>query len=94
MFEIKPVEEGRLLLIGRFDAAQTDKAMATLYALTSTTVLDCSELGYCSSAALGVLFEAQRRLVEAGHGLKLVNLSPHLRELFAIAGFDKILEIE
>ncbi len=94
MFEIKPDEEGRLRLIGRFDAAQTDKAMAVLYALEESTVLDCSELKYCASAALGVLFEAQRRLIEQGHGLKLIRLSSHLRELFEIGGFDQILEIE
>ena len=94
MFEIEPDGEGRLRLIGRFDAAQTDKAQDALYSLETSTVLDCSELKYCSSAALGVLFTAQRRLVDAGHSLKLIQLSPHLRELFELGGFDKILQIE
>ncbi len=94
MFEIRPEEDGVLRLIGRFDAAQTEMAMEVLYALESSAVLDCSELRYVSSAALGVLFQAQRRLVDAGESLRLVNLSPHLRELFQIAGFDRILQIE
>jgi anti-sigma B factor antagonist len=94
MFEIKTEANGRVLLVGRFDAAQTEKAMAVLSNLEETTVLDCSELVYLSSAAYGVLFKAQRRLVDAGHSLKLVNLSPHLREMFEIAGFDQILQIE
>lgn len=93
MFEIKTEEDGRLLLIGRFDAAQTEKAEKILCALEGATVVDCSELKYCSSAALGVLFEVQRRLENAG-GVRLVHLSDHLRELFQIAGFDKILQIE
>ena len=94
MFEIKPEASGRLLLVGRFDAAQTEKAMAVLSKLEETTVLDCAELVYLSSAAYGVLFKAQRRLVDAGHSLTLINLSPHLREMFEIAGFDQILRIE
>ncbi len=94
MFEIKPDGEGRLLLIGRFDAAQAEKAMAAFYALEGQVALDCKQLKYVSSSGLGVLFETQRRLGEAGGGLKLVNLSPHLRELFTIAGFDRIIDIE
>lgn len=94
MLEIKPEGGGRLRLVGRFDAAQSKKAMEALYDLSGPTVLDCAELKYCASAAFGVLFEAQRRLMDAGHSLKLVNLSPHLRELFEIGGFDQILEIE
>jgi anti-anti-sigma factor len=94
MFEIKPEAGGRLLLIGRFDAAQTRKAKEVLYKLEASTVLDCRELKYCASAAFGVLFEAQRRLLDAGHSLTLVNLSPHLRELFEIGGFDRVLRLE
>lgn len=93
MFEIKAEADGRVQLIGRFDAAQVEKAKAVLYELEGGAVLDCSELKYCSSAALGVLFEVQRRLENAG-GVRLVHLSDHLRELFQIAGFDKILQIE
>ena len=40
MFEIKPEAGGRLLLVGRFDAAQTEKALAVLSKLEETTVLD------------------------------------------------------
>lgn len=94
MFEIRAEGENRLLLIGRFDAAQTEKAREALGRLEGTSVLDCSRLVYLSSAAYGVLFEAQRRLVDAGHGLKLVELNDHLREMFEITGFDQILEIE
>lgn len=94
MFEIKAAGDGRLLLIGRFDAAQTETAQEHLYSLSESTVLDCGELKYCASAAFGVLFETQRRLNETGHSLTLVNLSDHLRELFSIGGFDRILQIE
>ena len=93
-FEIRAAGENRLVLIGRFDAAQTETAMEVLYGLERSTVLDCSRLKYTSSAALGVLFEAQRRLNDIDHTLTLVNLNAHLRELFSIGGFDQILRIE
>lgn len=94
MFEIKAKESGHLQLIGRFDAAQAEKAREILCALEQSTVLDCAKLAYISSGGYSVLFEAQRRLADAGHGLKLINLSAHLREMFEIAGFDQILQIE
>lgn len=94
MFEIRAEGSGRLMLVGRFDAAQAEVARDALRRLEGTSVLDCSGLVYLSSSAYGILFETQRRLVDAGHGLTLINLSPHLREMFEIAGFDKILNIE
>lgn len=94
MFEIKADEQGTLRLIGRFDAAQAERAREELSRLDCSTVIDCAELAYISSRGYGVLFETQRRLVDAGHGLKLVNLSAHLKEMFEIAGFDRILQIE
>ena len=94
MFEIKAEGRGNLRLIGRFDAAQAEKAREVLCALEESTVLDCAQLAYISSGGYSVLFEAQRHLADAGHGLKLINLSPHLREMFEIAGFDQILRIE
>ncbi len=57
-------------------------------------VLDCKELKYASSGGLGLLFATQARLGASGGGLKLVNLSPHMRELFTIAGFDRVIDIE
>jgi anti-anti-sigma regulatory factor len=41
-----------------------------------------------------VLFATLKRLTESGGALKLINLKPHIRELFQIAGFDRIFAIE
>ena len=35
-----------------------------------------------------------KRLKDAGAGLTLRNLSEHLRELFHLAGFDTVFDIE
>lgn len=93
MFEIEVDGGGTIRMRGRFDAAQERVANEVFSGVTESRVVDFRELTYISSAGLGLLFEVQRRLVDRGHGLKLVNLSPHLRELFVIAEFDQIFEI-
>ncbi len=93
MFEIETGEDGVIRLRGRFDAAQAETAGRVLDQVAESRVVDCSDLKYISSAGLGLLFAVQRRLVDRGQGLRLVNLSPHLREIFAIARFDQIFDI-
>ncbi len=93
MFEIKLSENGTISLHGRLDASQVDTARAVLAQVTESCEVDFRELSYISSAGLGLLFGAQKRLVDGGGGLTLINLSPHIREIFQIAGFDNIFEI-
>jgi len=93
MFEIDASDDGVVRLRGRLDASQVDTARAVLEQVTASCVVDFTELKYISSAGLGVLFATQRRLLDAGGALKLVNLNPHIREVFGIAGFDSIFEI-
>ena len=94
MFEIKDGGEGRVSLSGRFDASQTEKARSVLNRVNGSLVIDFGQLDYISSAGLGVLLGAQKRLGETGSSLKLVNMNQHIREIFRIAGFDRIFEIE
>jgi anti-sigma B factor antagonist len=94
MFEIKRNANGSVSLHGRLDAAQVDNARAVLDRLTESCEVDFKDLNYVSSAGLGLLFATQKRLVDAGGGLTLLNLSPHIREIFKIAGFDNIFEIK
>ncbi len=94
MFEIKDGGEGRVSLSGRFDASQTEKARNVLNRVNGSMVIDFGQLDYISSAGLGVLLGAQKRLGETGNSLKLVNMNQHIREIFRIAGFDRIFEIE
>ncbi len=93
MFEIKLGENGTISLHGRLDASQVDTARAVLGQVTESCEVDFAELSYISSAGLGLLFGTQKRLVDDGGGLTLINLSPHIREIFQIAGFDNIFEI-
>ena len=94
MFDIRLTETGEVAIAGRFDATQVENAKAVLDQLTVTTPVDFKDLVYISSAGLGVLMATQKRLGDKGHKLRLKNVSGHIREIFKIARFDLIFEIE
>lgn len=94
MFEIGRDEDGTVLLAGKFNAGRADQVRAFLATINETVTLDCTRLDYISSAGLGVLFAAHRRLGETGHEIRLRNLNQHLTELFKVAGFHQVFAIE
>ena len=94
MFDIRLTATDEVSLSGRFDAAQVEKAKAVLDRLTVSTSVDFKDLVYVSSAGLGVLMATQKRLSEKGQKLKLKNVTGHIREIFKIARFDLIFELE
>ncbi len=94
MFEIVAGQDGGLRLRGRLDAAQVERVTQEFARISGICVLDFAELDYISSAGLGLLFATHRRVLGSGGGLRLVNLKPHIRELFCIAGFDTIFTLD
>ena len=94
MFEITTSDDGTIRLRGRCDASQVASAAPAFDGVSDSSAVDLSEQSYISSAGLGLLFATQRRLVDAGRGLRLIHLNPHILEIFKIAGFDRIFEIE
>lgn len=93
MLEIESPAPGRIRLRGWFDAVQAPKAEEAFQALAMTYVVDLKDLEYISSAGLGVLLSAQRRLEATGHGLVLTRPSPHLENVLVCAGLDRIFVI-
>ncbi len=93
MLEISAGANGEIVLAGRFDAAEAEKARQLFLSFDETKVVDFARLDYISSAGLGVLLAAQKRLSEHGAGLKLVNMNGHIRDVFRFSGFDQIFEI-
>jgi len=94
MFEIKNVKEGEILISGRFDASQVDKAKQVFDGLTDSTVVDFRDLTYISSGGLSVLLGTEKRLRQTGRRLRLRNMNNHITELFKYAGLDMVFEIE
>jgi len=94
MFDIKFENNDEILLIGRFDASQSEKGKEVFNNVNESIVVNFKDLDYISSAGLSVLLMTQKRLNDSGHQLKLKNLNQHIREIFRYAGFDTIFKIE
>lgn len=94
MFDITRDDSGTIHLEGRLDAAHVVAAKEVFSLVDASCIVDFARLGYISSAGLGVLFATQKRLVDRGEALTLTNLNPHIREVFRIAGFDTIFDID
>lgn len=94
MFDIRRNDDGTIALRGRLDASQAEVAREFLAPVTESVLLDFEELAYISSAGLGVLIAVQRRLSEKGGSVRIRHLNRHIAELFEIAGFRAIFEIE
>ena len=94
MLDVKIDEKGDVILSGRFDASQVDKARPVFNEIHVSKTVDFSGLDYISSAGLAVLLMTQKRLKENGHQLILKYMNKHIREVFKYAGFDMVFQIE
>jgi anti-anti-sigma factor len=100
MFRSEVVEAGgvhTVTLSGHLDSATSgdfEKSLQGRFQTVGGRVLvDFSKLDYISSAGLRVvLMAAKRAKTNQGH-LVLFGLQPHVREIFEISGFLRILEI-
>lgn len=93
MLEIREGDLGVIVLSGRFDASQEQKARDFLKGVTGSRTLDFKDLEYISSAGLGALLSVQKRLKGEGGGLKIINASKHIRDVFFYSGLAKVFEL-
>jgi anti-anti-sigma factor len=94
MFAIESGDHGVIVLTGRLDAAQCARAQTFLESCKGIEVLDLRTLDYISSAGLGVLLKTQKRLMQSGRSLRLINVNPHIHDILRYSGFDRIFAIE
>lgn len=94
MFEISFNDKSEVELKGRLDAAQAAHAQEFLDQLNGPCVLDMATLEYISSAGLGVLLKTHKRMMTGSSGLSLVNVNPHIIDIFRYSGFDKLFDIK
>jgi anti-anti-sigma factor len=93
MFDIQLGPAGEVVMVGRLDAPSCDAALKFLNALTEPQVIDLARLEYIASAGLRVFLLTQKRVKGPGAGLKLINASPQIHDIFRYAGFDRIIDI-
>jgi anti-anti-sigma factor len=93
MFEANLTDASEVLLSGRFDASQVDKARSVFDRIEKTCIVNFKDLDYISSGGLSVLLCTQKRLSQTGHCLKLRDMNVHVRQVFQYAGFDVIFDI-
>ena len=93
MFDIDFNDQGQVVVNGRLDAAQAQKAQEFLDRIGGGCVIDMAQLEYISSAGLGVLLKTHKRLMTGSDGLKLVNVNHHINDIFRYSGFDKLFNI-
>ncbi len=94
MFDVEIGAAGNIRLIGRLDAAQSERAYQVFRGFDHPLVADFADLEYISSAGIAVLIETYKRLTAAGHSFRLTNMKPRVRNVFAYAGLDRLLQIE
>lgn len=93
MFEISFNEQGQVAVSGRLDAANAPRAKEFLDGVQGQCVVDMAALEYISSAGLGVLLSTHKRLMAMQAALELVNVNPHVGDIFRYSGFDRIFVI-
>ena len=80
-------------MAGRLDATECDAALRFLNALAAPRVIDLARLEYIASAGLRVLLLTQKRVAGSGTGLRLINASAQVHDVFRYTGFDRIIEL-
>lgn len=93
MIELRYGDDGQVLVNGRLDASQAATAQAFLDQVPAPCVLDLGGLEYISSAGLGVLLKTHKRLMAAGSGIRLINVNPHVSDIFRYSGMDRLFSI-
>lgn len=93
MFEVTRQPDGTVAFAGRLDAAKANYAQEFLDKVDGPCTIDMAQLEYISSAGLGVLLRTHKRLMPSGQGLRLVNVTKHINDIFAYSGFDRLFEV-
>ncbi|MBR6267271.1 MAG: STAS domain-containing protein [Selenomonadaceae bacterium] len=98
--EIKMEKNGSALtlsLIGKLsiqEAKDLDKVVNDELADVTDLTFDLKDLTYVSSAGLRVLFTAQNIMDDVGGEMKLIHVSPFIKDVLKLTGFNKFMTIE
>ena len=87
------VDKGTIFLNGRLDSNSVSLVRETMVNWHSNLTVDLKGLQYISSAGLSLLLNTGKNLKQTGLTMILVNLKPEVRNVFILAGFDKIFKL-
>ena len=97
--EISEKQEGKIAVltpIGRLDNESSPEFQAKLLytvAAGSAVLVDFSGIEYTSSAGLRALLMASKKSKAGGGRLAVAALTPMVKEIFAISGFSRIVQV-
>jgi len=100
IMEIKKEKNGSaltLILIGKLsimEANDLGKVVDDELADVTDLTFDLKDLTYVSSAGLRVLLTAQNIMDDAGGEMKLIHVSPFIKDVLKLTGFNKFMTIE
>jgi len=84
-----------LSLSGKIDAPGVDaigtRFLGLLNHLEKNATLDFSEVTYVSSIGIRLLLNGWKMLSREGFRMQIMNISPEIRQVFIIAGFEEML---
>ncbi len=87
-----------LLPVDRLDSTNAQKfesmVMDHIIKGEQRMIVDFSRLNFISSSGLRVLLIAAKKLTASQGKLVLCNMHDHIREIFVISGFDRIISIK
>ena len=87
----------RLFVDGRIDtitSPQLQEALLNAFQKKKDVVVDFVNVSYISSAGLRALLIGQKTAASKGGSMKITNVSPSVKEIFEVTGFETILTIE
>lgn len=93
-------DDGNILTIiisGRFDISaykEFGHAYADEIDSVSKYVIDMAECEYLDSSALGMLLMLRERTGSETEKIDVINLSPAIKNIFTMANFDKLFNIQ
>lgn len=87
-----------IVVAGQIDSVNSEafeqQLSDTVKTLDTPFAISCAGLEYISSSGLRVFIALQKRCVAEHKSMKVTNLPSHIREIFDMTGFSKIIAIE
>lgn len=81
--------------VGIYNADDFYATVSAAYnAAKGDVVLDCAELEYIDSTAIGAVVKLYKLVSADGHKLIIRNMKPRQKKLFEICAIDRLMEFE